>query len=66
MKLLRLSMLIGITISAMPAFAFAACVGPSVISCRPAPAPLIGAGIPAVLAIGGAMLGAKYLRRRRG
>jgi hypothetical protein len=30
-----------------------------------APAPLLGAGIPAALAIGGVLLGAKFLRRRR-
>jgi hypothetical protein len=32
---------------------------------RPAPAPLIGSGIPAVLVVGGVLLGAKVLTRRR-
>ena len=30
-----------------------------------APAPLIGLGIPAVLAVGGVLIGAKLLKRRR-
>jgi hypothetical protein len=30
-----------------------------------APAPLLGAGIPAAIAIGGVLLGAKFLRRKR-
>jgi hypothetical protein len=32
---------------------------------RGAPAPLIGLGIPAALAVGGVLFGAKFLRRRR-
>jgi hypothetical protein len=32
---------------------------------RAAPAPLIGLSIPAALAVGGALLGAKFLKRRR-
>jgi hypothetical protein len=32
---------------------------------RSAPAPLIGLGIPSALAVGGALLGAKLLKRRR-
>ncbi len=34
-------------------------------TCGPAPAPLIGTGIPAVLVVGGVLLGAKVLARRR-
>jgi hypothetical protein len=30
-----------------------------------APAPLLGLGIPSALAVGGVLLGAKFLRRRR-
>jgi hypothetical protein len=30
-----------------------------------APAPLIGLGIPAALAVGGVLLGAKFIKRRR-
>jgi hypothetical protein len=30
-----------------------------------APAPLIGLGLPAVLAVGGVLLGAKFLKRRQ-
>jgi len=33
--------------------------------CRSAPAPLIGLGLPAAFAVGGVLLGAKLLRRRR-
>jgi hypothetical protein len=32
---------------------------------KPAPAPLVGLGIPVVLAVGGALLGAKLLNRKR-
>ena len=32
---------------------------------RSAPAPLIGLGIPSALAVGGALLGAKLLKRRQ-
>ena len=32
---------------------------------KPAPAPLVGLGIPVVLAVGGALLGAKWLNRKR-
>ena len=34
-------------------------------TCKAAPAPLIGTGIPAVLVVGGVLLGAKLLARRR-
>jgi hypothetical protein len=32
---------------------------------KPAPAPLVGLGIPVVLAVGGALLGTKLLKRKR-
>jgi hypothetical protein len=32
---------------------------------RSAPAPLIGLGLPVVLAVGGVLLGAKLLKRKR-
>ena len=32
---------------------------------RPAPAPLVGLGIPVALAVGGVLLGAKWLNRKR-
>jgi len=59
-----------------PAFAFEICL--PIIGCigdggggsggghlHPAPAPLIGAGIPSAIAIGGALLGAKFWRRKK-
>jgi hypothetical protein len=36
-----------------------------IASTRAAPAPLIGLGLPVALAVGGAILGAKLLKRRR-
>ena len=35
------------------------------VACRPAPAPLLGAGIPSAIAIGGTLLGAKWWRRKK-
>ena len=32
---------------------------------KPAPAPLVGLGIPVALAVGGVLLGAKWLNRKR-
>ncbi len=34
-------------------------------ACKAAPAPAIGAGVPALLAVGGILFGANLLRRRR-
>jgi hypothetical protein len=35
------------------------------VACRAAPAPLLGAGIPSAIAIGGTLLGAKFWRRKK-
>ena len=37
----------------------------TLLKMKPAPAPMFGGGVPAVLLIGGVLLGAKILRRRR-
>jgi hypothetical protein len=54
-------------LSAVPALADYATSssGPSVSARRSAPAPLIGLGVPVVLAVGGVLVGAKLVRRRR-
>jgi hypothetical protein len=50
-------------LSAVPVLALpSAC---ATAACRPAPAPLLGAGIPSAIAIGGALLGAKFWRRKK-
>jgi hypothetical protein len=56
-----------------PAFAFELCL--PIIGCiggggggggiHPAPAPLLGAGMPSAIAIGGMLLGSKFWRRRK-
>jgi hypothetical protein len=61
-----LTLIFWLCFSAIPALAQTAT--PSVCSnatCRSAPAPLIGFGVPVVLAVGGVLFGAKLLRRRR-
>ena len=67
MKLLTLIM--WICLSGGPAFAQNAAAVSTIplpcLTCRSAPAPLIGLGLPAALAVGGVLLGAKFLRRRR-
>ena len=57
MKTLTLAM--WLCFNALPVFA-----APTV-STHAAPAPLIGLGLPVALAVGGAVLGAKLLKRRR-
>jgi hypothetical protein len=53
---------IGLCLSALPALA--ACS--TAVGCiHGAPAPIIGAGIPALLGVGGVWLGRKLLRRRK-
>jgi hypothetical protein len=56
-------------LSAIPAFAQSPnllCLPLVDLLChRSAPAPLIGLGLPVVLAVGGVMLGAKLLKRKR-
>jgi hypothetical protein len=56
-------------LSAMPAFAQSSnilCLPLVNLLChRSAPAPLIGLGLPVVLALGGVLLGAKLLKRKR-
>lgn len=56
-----------------PAFALELCL--PIIGCigggnggggvHPAPAPLLGAGIPSAIAIGGTLLGARFWRRKK-
>jgi hypothetical protein len=66
MKLLLLG--VWLCVAAMPAFAQSLSSNnvpvPSVTT-RGAPAPLVGLGIPAVLAGGGVLLGSRLLRRKR-
>ena len=69
LKALALSL--WLVLSAIPALAQTTTAVPTPSSCgatavcRGAPAPLIGAGIPVAVAIGGVLLGAKILKRRR-
>jgi hypothetical protein len=73
MKRLTLTLIIGIFIVAMPAFANPGGVPNGGVGNgngngnvkHAAPAPLLGLGIPSALALGGVMLGANLLRRRR-
>ena len=49
-----------------PAFAQVRTPTPSAcVVCRGAPAPLIGLGVPGILALGGVLLGAKFWTRRK-
>jgi hypothetical protein len=58
-------------LNAIPAFAQSASAVPprcsAAVGCRygGAPAPLLGLGIPSALAVGGVLLGAKLLKRKR-
>ncbi len=59
-----LAVAIWLCISAVPA----AQAVPTCSACvvvKPAPAPVIGAGIPALLVVGGLLLGTKFLAHRR-
>ena len=66
-----LTLIIWLCLSAVPTFAQNAATTSTVprpcatVVCRSAPAPLIGLGLPAAFAVGGVLLGAKLLRRRR-
>lgn len=69
-----LTLILWLSLSAIPAFAQTAatptavptpCSAAAGCGYHGAPAPLIGLGIPAALAVGGVLLGAKFLRRRR-
>jgi hypothetical protein len=63
-----LTLIIWLCLSAVPALAQnAATTGtvPPCAECKTAPAPLIGLGLPAAFAVGGVLLGAKPVRRRR-
>ena len=63
----KLTLVISLFLSVSPAFAqTATAVRPcATATCGAASAPLIGTGISAALAIGGVLLGCKFLRRRR-
>ena len=52
-------------IGAIPAFAQDTGSNPTPSTVRRVPAPLIGLGIPAALAVGGVLLGAGLLNRKR-
>jgi hypothetical protein len=62
MKALALAA-IGLCVSALPALAGACSAAAGCV--HGAPAPIIGAGIPALLGVGGVWLGRKLLRRRK-
>jgi hypothetical protein len=67
----ELTLITWLCLSTIPAFAQNAATTsavPTVCSSARcgAPAPLIGLGLPAAFAVGGVLLGAKLLRRRRG
>jgi hypothetical protein len=51
-------------LSAVPALA-APCAAAIGCGTHPAPAPLLGAGIPSAIAIGGTLLGSKFWRRKK-
>jgi hypothetical protein len=61
--------IVWLCLSAMPAFAQSTnllCLPIVDLLChRSAPAPLIGLGLPVVLAVGGVLLGARLLKRKR-
>jgi hypothetical protein len=66
-------LIVWLCVSAMPAFAQTSYRSPSYpsrpapcasVRCASAPAPLIGLGVPVVLAVGGVLVGAKLVRRR--
>jgi hypothetical protein len=56
---------IWLCIAAIPAFAQTTSSPPASSTIRRVPAPLIGLGIPAALAVGGVLLGAGLLNRKR-
>jgi len=63
-----LTLIIWLCLNAGPTFAQSASAVtnvPPCATCKSAPAPLIGLGLPAAFAVGGVLLGAKMLRRRR-
>jgi hypothetical protein len=61
-----LTLILWLCFNAIPAVAQTASpsVGPCA-ECKGAPGPLIGFGVPVALAIGGVLLGAKLLNRKR-
>jgi hypothetical protein len=71
-KMNALLLIIWICVSAIPALAQSTATTssttypcPTTATCRSAPAPLIGFGFPAALAVGGVLLGAKLLKRTK-
>jgi hypothetical protein len=55
---------IGLCLSAMATTAAAATICPTVLCIHAAPAPLIGAGLPVMLVVGGVWLGRKLWKRK--
>ena len=47
------------------AFVLVMATGPAFAVFHPAPAPMIGVGIPVALVVGGALLVAKFVKRRK-
>jgi hypothetical protein len=70
-KMNALLLITWICVSAIPALAQSTATTSSTTypcataTCRSAPAPLIGFGFPAALAVGGVLLGAKLLKRTK-
>lgn len=61
--MLNLYGLVGLLIGMLPGLALAAPA--CAVGCGAAPAPLIGAGLPVALAVGGVLLGARLIKRFR-
>jgi hypothetical protein len=57
-------LVIGLCFGSLEAFSQTAAISPCA-ACRGAPAPLIGAGVPALAAVGGGFLFFKFWRRKR-
>jgi hypothetical protein len=69
-KVKTVTLIVWLCLGATPAFAQATATATSTAPCSAcglhgAPAPQIGLGIPSAVAVGGVLLGASLLRRRR-
>jgi hypothetical protein len=62
---MNLNGLMAFVLTMGPGLALAAAPCSAVVGCGAAPAPLIGAGLPVALAVGGVLLGARLIKRFR-